>query len=159
MPDGGGTGVQLSLYLHHARAALPGAHPLPRLVPGGGPLAVVDDDLRFIRMVERALATEGIRVQPVTTLDVDEAVRVIVENRCQAAFVDLLLYGEALGFTLVERLRQHPATRHLPIAVTSGARRELGRHVDFLRRHRCAVLLKPFSIARVLDALRPGDDS
>jgi DNA-binding response OmpR family regulator len=101
-------------------------------------------------MVERGLATEGITVQPVTTMDVDEAVHVIQAGRCQAAFVDVFMYGDALGFSLVERLRGNAATRTLPIVVTSGARREIGRHVEFLQEHRCAVLLKPFDLGDII---------
>jgi DNA-binding response OmpR family regulator len=123
---------------------------LPRLSSVRGPVAVIDDDLPFIRMVERGLATESIAVQPVTTMDIDEAVRVVEAERCQAAFVDVFMYGDALGFSLVERLRANAGTRTLPIVVTSGARREIGRHVEFLQEHRCAVLLKPFDLADII---------
>jgi len=37
-----------------------------------------------------------------------------------------------------------PDLAELPIIVASGARREIGRRVEFLQAHRCTVLLKPF---------------
>ena len=107
-------------------------------------VAVLDDDIRFIRLVERILGTEDIEIQPVTTLDIEEARRVIAESGCQAAIVDVYMYGDASGFRLVERLRRDPDLAELPIIVASGARREIGRRVEFLQAHRCTVLLKPF---------------
>ena len=109
-------------------------------------VAVLDDDIRFIRMVERILQHEQMSIQPITTMDIDEALGVITATRCDAAIIDVYMYGSQLGFTLVEHLRAHPATANLPIVVASGARREIGKRVDFLQAHRCGVLLKPFEI-------------
>jgi DNA-binding response OmpR family regulator len=117
-------------------------------------IAVLDDDIRFIRMTERMLKAERIDVQPITTLDVDEAIRVIAEAHCDAALVDVYMYGSALGFTMIERLRQNPATAALPIIVASGARQEIGRRVAFLQMHGCGVLVKPFNINDLLLRLR-----
>ncbi len=117
------------------------------------PVAVIDDDIRFIRLIERILGLEGIRIQPITTLDLDEAVRVISESRCQAALIDVYMYGDALGFTLIERLRESATTAKLPLMVTSGARREIGRKVGFLQQHDCGVLLKPFEPQELLAKL------
>src|SRR5688572_18712191 len=108
------------------------------------PIAVLDDDVQFIRMVERILKTEGTPIQPVTTPDLDEAVRVVAETDCQAALVDIYMYGEAAGFELVELLRSNAATADMPLIVTSGAYQEIARRVPFLQRHGCLVLPKPF---------------
>ena len=118
------------------------------------PVAVIDDDIRFIRLIERILGLEGIRIQPITTLDLDEAVRVVSASRCQAALIDVYMYGDALGFTLIERLRQSATTAKLPLIVTSGARREIGRKVGFLQQHDCGVLLKPFAPHELLAKLQ-----
>jgi len=115
---------------------------------------VLDDDIRFIRLVERILKAESIDVQPVTTLYVDEAIRVIADTHCDAALVDVYMYGSALGFTMIERLREHPATAALPIIVASSARREIGRRVAFLQQHGCGVLVKPFNIDELLVRLQ-----
>lgn len=127
-------------------------HPFAACV--GAPVAVIDDDIRFIRMIERALSTEDIPVQPITTLDLAEAVHLVGQSSCRAALVDVLMYGEASGFALIEKLRSDKATARVPILVTSGARREVGRHVPFLRQHDCGVLLKPFAIDELVRRLR-----
>lgn len=114
------------------------------------PVVVIDDDLQFIRMVERALKAEGIPVQAVTTPDVDEAAAIVARSGCRAALVDVYMYGETLGFTLIERLRGEPSTASVPLIVTSGARREIGRRVEFLQAQGCGVLLKPFALDELL---------
>jgi DNA-binding response OmpR family regulator len=113
-------------------------------------VAVLDDDIRFIRMVERVLAEEHIAVCPVTTIDLDEAVNVIRESGCRMALVDIFMYGHAAGFELIERLRSDATMAQLPVIVTSGARKEVGERGAFLRRHNCDVLLKPFSCDQLL---------
>ena len=122
-------------------------------------IAVLDDDIRFIRMVERGLEGAAMSVQPVTTLDPDEAVRVIASYGCDAALVDVYMYGEAAGFDIVRLLRSTPETYALPLLLTTGARREVGRQAAFLEEHRCEVLLKPFEITdlvRTVAALIAG---
>ena len=124
------------------------------------PVAVIDDDIRFIRLIERVLALEGVGIQPITTLDLDEAVRIVGESHCQAALIDVYMYGDALGFRLIEKLRSAGATAALPLIVTSGARREIGRKVAFLQQQRCSVLLKPFKPEELLAKLplaRPAE--
>jgi CheY-like chemotaxis protein len=122
------------------------------------PIAVLDDDVQFIRMVERILKGEDTPIQPVTTPDLDEAVRVVAQTGCKAALVDIFMYGEAAGFEIVERLRAHPETRHLPLIVTSGAYQEIARRVPFLQQYHCLVLPKPFEIDSLLMRLREASD-
>ena len=117
-------------------------------------VAVLDDDIRFIRLVERVLRDEHIDVLPITTLDLEEAARIVGESGCIAALVDIYMYGDAAGFTLIEKLRAHPATSDLPLIVTSGAHREVGRKVAFLVEHKCTVLLKPFEVADLIAKVR-----
>lgn len=120
-------------------------------------IAVLDDDIRFIRMVERVLAIERIGTVPITTIDLDEAVRIVGEGGFSAVLVDIMMYGYAAGFDLIEKLRSTPATAALRLVVVSGARRELGRRIDFLRSHNCAVLLKPFEPDELIAKLRGAE--
>ena len=116
-------------------------------------IAVLDDDIKFIRLVERVLHGLQIDIQPVTTPDLDEAVRVVRTTGCRAALVDLYMYGDPCGFRVVEKLRDDPETSNLPLILTSGAHREIGRRVGFLVEHHCSVLLKPFSVEDLLDRI------
>jgi two-component system, OmpR family, alkaline phosphatase synthesis response regulator PhoP len=117
-------------------------------------VAVLDDDIKFIRLVERILRDEHLDVQPVTTLDLDEAVRVVEQSGCRAALIDVYMYGDCAGFALVEKLRANPATANLPLIVTSAAHREVGRKVGFLVKNNCSVLLKPFDVDDLVAKVR-----
>ncbi len=117
-------------------------------------IAVLDDDIRFIRMVERVLDGEDIGIQPITTVDLSEAVRVIAQSTCEMALVDIFMYDHAAGFQLIEMLRETSATAQLPILVTSGAQREVGKRFAFLQQHNCDVLLKPFAVDDLIAKVR-----
>lgn len=116
-------------------------------------VAVFDDDLPFIRMVEHALGESGMSVQPVTTFDLSEAVRVISESGSEVGLIDIFMYGEDAGFRLIERLREDPRTADMPLIVTSGAEREVERHAAFLDEHGCKLLLKPFRPDELVNAI------
>jgi CheY-like chemotaxis protein len=121
------------------------------------PVAVLDDDVQFIRMVERMLRSRNIPVQPVTTPDLDDAVSVIAGSRCRAALIDIYVYGAAAGFPIIELLRQEPLTRGLPLVVSSGAYRDIARHIPFLQEHHCSVLPKPFTMDELFTRLWEGE--
>ena len=107
-------------------------------------VVVFDDDVRFIRLVERVLACEGIRVEPITTDDVDDGVKIVEAHSPLAVLVDIFMYDAARGFDFIERLKTQPATCSVPIIVASGADRELRRSAAWLDELGCDVLLKPF---------------
>ncbi len=117
-------------------------------------VAVLDDDIKFIRLVERVLGEEEIDVLPITTLDLDEAVRILAEHACLVALVDIYMYGDATGFAFIEKVRANEATASLPLIVTSGAHREVGRKVSFLVENHCTVLLKPFEVSDLIAKVR-----
>lgn len=110
-------------------------------------VAVCDDDLRFIRFIERAFLETGATVQPVTTLDPEEAVRVIAATACDTALIDLRMYNDDLaGLTIASMLRADPTTHDIRMRIATCAPRDLRRYDDTLRALRCEVLPKPFSI-------------
>lgn len=108
------------------------------------PVVVFDDDVQFLRMVERVLEDRGLRVELVTTPVLANAADLITAMKPRLIMVDLFMYGAATGFSFVELLRSRPEHRALPIVVTSGAHAALARRAQFLREHRCQVLPKPF---------------
>ena len=134
---------------------LPPAAALPRHLDVTGPparrVAVCDDDLPFIRFVERALAGTGATVHPVTTLDPAEAVRVIADTGCDAALIDLHMYNDdRAGLTIAELLRHDPATRDIRMRIATAAPRDLRRFDTELESLNCPVLPKPFDIDELL---------
>ena len=134
--------------------------PLPPLPQAAAPrkpirrIAVCDDDIRFIRYVERALACADVAMTPVTTLDLDEAVRVLAASGCDAALVDLCMYDDRhAGFRLVERIRACAPTASLPLFLATGDVREAMRHQDLLQAHHCELLAKPFGPEELMSTI------
>ena len=118
-------------------------------------VAVCDDDLPFIRFVERALVSEGASVAPVTTLDPEEAVRVIAQSGCDAALIDLHMYNDDVaGITIARMLRADPATEHMRLRLATGAApRDLRGVEGDLVALRCGLLPKPFTESELLVTL------
>ena len=114
------------------------------------PVAIIDDDLAYIRAVERMLRVAGIEALPITTPDAEEAARVVAEARCSAVLIDLMMYDEPQGLACIERLRRIATTAHTPLIVASGQGRQLRRISGFLVAHRCVRLDKPFGCDELL---------
>jgi len=117
------------------------------------PVVVLDDDVQFLRMVERVLRSHGIRTELVTTPDLANAADVVAAINPRLVIVDVFMYGEAAGLSFIKLLRSRPENVELPIVVTSGAHSELARQQQFLRHHRCRVLPKPFGVDDLLEAV------
>jgi CheY-like chemotaxis protein len=115
---------------------------------------VCDDDLPFIRYVERALKLVDVEVTPITTLAQDEALRVLASSGADAALLDLHMYDDGdAGFRLVEAARANPATARMPLYLSTGDARAVQRNLALLQSHDCHLLLKPFGLDELLAAL------
>ncbi len=63
------------------------------------------------------------------------------------------------GMRLLQRLRDEPATRQVPVLMCSAASGALGQYEAHLREQGCDILLKPFDVddflAKIARALGP----
>ncbi len=67
--------------------------------------------------------------------------------------MDLRLPPPLDGWALLERLREDPALRMLPVLVCTGDDRAVREQVALLNRPGCAVLAKPFDLDDLLAML------
>jgi len=118
---------------------------------------VIDDDRLLCELVRTTFELEGFEVG--VAYDVIEAERVLVESRPDAILLDIGLPGID-GIFYLERLRETPQTRKIPIVAISGSD-EAGRSAKAAGAE--AFLRKPFSplelIALVTPLIRDGDDA
>jgi len=122
--------------------------------PGESPcVAVIDDDIRFIRYVERLLSVSGVTVSPITTDDLEQTAQVMSDAHCSAALVDVFMYDQVHGFAAVESLREDPRTAHVPLIISSADHREVARATKRIEHQGCSVLLKPFEPEELLEML------
>src|SRR5262249_17844526 len=114
---------------------------------------VIDDDRLLCELVRTTFELEGFEVD--TAYDVIEAERVLVRSRPDAILLDIGLPGID-GIFYLERLRETPQTRAIPIVGTSGSD-GAGRSARAVGAE--AFLRKPFSplelIALVTPLIRP----
>jgi len=117
-------------------------------------ILVIDDDRLLCELIRTTFELEGFEVK--TAYDVIEAERVLVESRPDAILLDIGLPGID-GIFYLERLRETPHTRKIPIVAISGSE-EAGRSARAVGAE--AFLRKPFSplelIALVTPLIRRG---
>jgi CheY-like chemotaxis protein len=112
-------------------------------------ILVADDEPQIRQLVERWLLEAGHRV----TLAADgrEALAQIAADRPDALFTDVMM-PRLDGFEVLNRLRQDPATRDLPVTMFV-ARSAKEDPVLMLWEHDIDALTKPFTRAEVLGRL------
>ncbi len=80
-------------------------------------LLVVDDEPCVQRVVERRGEKEGFRVLPALTLR--EGLRLAIDEQPDIVLLDMSL-PDGVGSQLLQQLKSHPRTRHIPVVVWSG---------------------------------------
>ena len=110
---------------------------------------VIDDDRLLCELIRTTFELEGYDVD--TAYDVIEAERVLVETRPDAILLDIGLPGID-GIFYLERLRETPQTRRIPIVAISGSD-EAGRAAKAVGAE--AFLRKPFSPLELIALVTP----
>jgi response regulator RpfG family c-di-GMP phosphodiesterase len=110
---------------------------------------VIDDDRLLCELVRTTFELEGYELE--TAHDVIEAERVLAESRPDAILLDIGLPGID-GLFYLERLRETPQTKRIPIVAISGSE-EAGRAARSAGAQ--AFLRKPFSPLELLALVSP----
>ena len=125
-----------------------------------GPILVVDDDLKIVRLVQTYLEREGFTVM--TAADGRAALDAINSVRPALVVLDLML-PELDGRAVIRSLRSDPASGTIPVIILS-ARGSVGDRIAGLEDGADDYLPKPFSPAElvlrvktVLRRTRPDD--
>lgn len=87
------------------------------IVPSGRVILIVEDDKKFARVMSMVAEQHGF--SPVSASDAETALELIKKHRPCAIVLDVKLPGMS-GISLLEKLKQNPRTRHIPIHVVSG---------------------------------------
>jgi DNA-binding response OmpR family regulator len=119
-------------------------------------ILVVDDEPRYVRLMEANLASEGYNV--LTAFNGQEAVEIVAEKHPELVLLDIMMPGVD-GFTACERIREFS---NVPIIVVTakGDERDRVRGLDLGADD---YIVKPFSatelLARVRSVLRRAQNS
>jgi DNA-binding response OmpR family regulator len=119
-------------------------------------ILVVDDEPRYVRLMEANLTSEGYNV--LTALNGQEAVEIVAEKHPELVLLDIMMPGVD-GFTACERIREFS---NVPIIVVTAKGDERDR-VKGLDLGADDYIVKPFSatelLARVRSVLRRAQNS
>lgn len=117
-------------------------------------IMVINDSPEILELFTDLLSDEGYRVTTDTfTIDIGDLVASIKQVRPDLLILDMIIGREDLGWQLTQLLKMDRLTRDIPIVLCTGAVeqvRELTTHLDDLH---IGVVLKPFEIERLLDAI------
>jgi CheY-like chemotaxis protein len=114
-------------------------------------ILVIDDALDLVAIYRELLEDEGYRVS--VELSPDLMPDSILALAPDLILVDLLFGHEPRGYELIESLKGHPATRDIPVLVCSADAHLLQDLSDQLLAWDCGVMLKPFSLDALLEAI------
>lgn len=117
---------------------------------------VINDEPAILALFQEILEEEGYRV----TLDtfgrvgVREQYERIAADRPDLVVLDFLIGGEPMGWQLVQLLKMRRATETVPIVVCTAAVSVLKEIHAHLSEMGVGVVVKPFDIDHLLDAVR-----
>jgi CheY-like chemotaxis protein len=104
---------------------------------------VVNDDRDMLEVYQELLSEMGHRAVP--RLDLDPDPEEVLRARADALVIDLQTDAHpAAGLEVIEALRKHPATRTIPIVLSTGAANEVKPLQPRLASLEVPVLIKPF---------------
>jgi DNA-binding NtrC family response regulator len=111
-------------------------------------VVAVDGDDAVLELFGLLLSGEG--YEAVLCRRSAEAYQCVRDASADVVILDLDLDWKHSGLAILAALKADAALRTTPVIVCSTDAQTLRRHADFLQRHGCAVLLKPFAIDDVL---------
>ncbi|NJP38256.1 ATP-binding protein [Alkalicoccus luteus] len=111
--EGKGSVFNVELPLRESGQAVDGREQ----AANGETVFIVEDDASLALLLSEELKTNGYRV--VHYMHVDSALSAMKENPPSAAVIDLMLGEGGNGWDLVQRMKQDPATKDIPIVISS----------------------------------------
>ena len=126
---------------------------MPRYPAGRQPhILAINNDAAVLGLFRDLLEEEGFRVSTQTYIDRElEKIKAVVPD---LIILDYMWADEDASWSLLQMLRMDPGTADIPIVLCTGAVREVGALADHLLAMGITVILKPFNIDQLVDAVR-----
>lgn len=117
------------------------------LVPGDQALLIVEDDLSFAQVLRDLAAEKGFKC--LIAPDGETGLTLAAEHLPKAVILDIGL-PDISGWEVLDRLKENPATRHIPVHFMSAYEKS----TEALRLGAIGFLTKPVSIEKMNSAFR-----
>ncbi|HEY1015085.1 MAG TPA: response regulator [Herpetosiphonaceae bacterium] len=115
-------------------------------------IVVIDDDMAYLDLLRDALSEEGFAV--VASADSRTAFELVDREQPQAVILDVRMEHPDSGLIILDMLRLHRRTAHIPVVMCSADANLLCEHADAFADHECSVLAKPFALDQLFRRLR-----
>ncbi len=117
----------------------------------GRRVLVLNDDPDMLDVLSEALARQGYEVH--AEQQHAAALRCVRSVQPAVVVLDLVWQGQPDGWAILEQLQQDPTTQRVPVILTTAADMRLRPRRRWLRDHGVHVLLKPFALSALLEAV------
>ena len=115
-------------------------------------ILAINNDPAVLGLFRDLLEEEGYRVTTQNYVDRElEKIKTVVPD---LIVLDYMWADEDASWSLLQMLRMDPGTADIPIVLCTGAVREVGALADHLLAMGITVILKPFNIDQLVDAIR-----
>jgi CheY-like chemotaxis protein len=115
-------------------------------------IVVIDDDIAYLRLMERLLTREGYRV---TVLQQSSAAyELVAREQPSLVIVDVRMQNDDAGLAVLNLIRLDPETAAIPLLVCSADGVFLREKEAYLRERGCEILEKPFDLDDLLEKVR-----
>jgi CheY-like chemotaxis protein len=111
-------------------------------------IAIVDDEPSMIELLRDFLEEEGYRT--ISAQNSTAAFAMITAQRPAVAIIDVQMETETAGLDVVALIRSDSATKYIPVILCTARQDLVALYADWLVRHGCVVLRKPFALGALL---------
>jgi DNA-binding response OmpR family regulator len=111
-------------------------------------LMAVNADMAFLEMIRDFLNDEGYEV--IIMRENQAAFEVIVERKPRLVMIELLITDPESGLMVLNKMRLHPETTHIPVILASTTTQLLRDNEAHFRAKGCDILPKPFDLEELL---------
>jgi CheY-like chemotaxis protein len=114
-------------------------------------IVVVNDDAPFIELMTQLLEDAGYSVAGHQVGHT--AYEAVKQLAPRLVVLDILLEHPDSGWLVLDKLRLDPATAQIPVIICTADQRYRDTNEAYLRTKRCRLLLKPFELQDMLQAI------
>jgi DNA-binding response OmpR family regulator len=111
-------------------------------------IIALNADREFLALIQEFLGEEGYRVQ--IALENQGAFEAILAKKPRLVIIELLLTDPEAGLMVLNKMRLHPETVHIPVILASTVTQLLRENEQHLRAKGCDFLQKPFDLEELL---------
>jgi CheY-like chemotaxis protein len=80
----------------------------------------------------------------------DAAFQAILDRQPSAVMIELVITDPEAGLMILNKMRLHPKTRHIPVIIASTTTQLIKDNEAHLRSKGCEILVKPFDLEELL---------